>query len=423
MTYRRRIVDDELDDLLTELPAIALEGPRGVGKTATAERRATTSFYLDDPAQRAVVEADPARVVRAPPPVLIDEWQLVPEVWDAVRRAVDRGAPPGSFLLTGSAAPSGPPTHTGAGRIVTVRMRPMALAERTLATPTVSLSAFLKGTKPDIGGSTDVGLVNYTAEIVRSGFPGLRTLSDRARRRQIDGYIARIIDTDFVEQGHPVRRVETLSSWLRAYAAATSSTASYETLRDGATGGHGDKPARSTTLPYRDVLERLWIVDPVRPWSPSRNPFSRLGSAAKHQLADPALAARILGLDAGALLAGDVNTPPVPREGPLIGGLFEALVALSIRVYAQAAEARVSHMRLHGGDREIDLIVERGDGKIVAIESKLGRSVDDADARHLHWLRDQIGSDLLDAVIVTSGSDAYRRSDGVAVVPAVLLGP
>ena len=105
MVYQRRVVDGELDDLMHELPAIALEGPRGVGKTATAERRAATAFYLDDPAQRAVAEADPKQLLSGKPPVLLDEWQLVPSVWDAVRRAVDRGAPPGSFLLTGSATP------------------------------------------------------------------------------------------------------------------------------------------------------------------------------------------------------------------------------------------------------------------------------------------------------------------------------
>ena len=130
MAYTRRTVDDELDGLLAELPAVAIEGPRGVGKTATAEQRAKTTVYLDDPAQRAVLEADPGQILAAPPPVLIDEWQKVPAVWDAVRRAVDRGSEPGRFILTGSASPVSAPSHSGAGRIVTLRMRPMTLAER-----------------------------------------------------------------------------------------------------------------------------------------------------------------------------------------------------------------------------------------------------------------------------------------------------
>jgi uncharacterized protein len=420
--YQRRIVDDELDDLMKELPAIALEGPRGVGKTATAERRARTAYYFDDPAHRAIAEADPQQLLSGEPPVLLDEWQRVPPVWDAVRRAVDRGAPPGSFLLTGSATPFRSPTHTGAGRIVSIRMRPMAIVERRIGAPSVSLSRLLGTKRCDPQGSTNAGLSDYVTEVVRSGFPGIRNLTQRSLRRQLDGYIARIIDTDFQEYGHPVRRPEILSSWLRAYAAATSTCASFETIRDAATGGHGEKPARTTTQPYRDVLQKLWIVDPVLPWLPSRNLLNRLGQAPKHQLADPALAARIMGIDGEALLGGDEVDTPIARDKTLLGVLFESLVTLSVRVYAQAAEANVYHLRLHRGSREVDLIVERGDGKVVAIEVKLSRTVDDVDVKHLHWLRDELGDDLLDAVVVNTGPNAYRRPDGIAVVPAVLLG-
>src|SRR5438445_7949112 len=152
--YRHRIADDELDELISSLPALALEGAKGVGKTATASRRATTVHRLDDPAPRSVALADPSRLVTAAPPVLIDEWQHVPESWDLVRRAVDDGAPPGSFLLTGSASPSGLDTHSGAGRIVTLRMRPLTLAERSVEQPTVSLRGLLTGGAPAVEGHT-----------------------------------------------------------------------------------------------------------------------------------------------------------------------------------------------------------------------------------------------------------------------------
>src|SRR4051812_26980535 len=141
--YVARVVDAELDELMTGLPAIALEGPKGVGKTETAVRRAKTGFTLDDTAQRALIAAEPGRLDRATPPVLVDEWQLHPEVWDLVRRSVDREAAPGRFLLTGSATPTTAPTHSGAGRIVRLRMRPMTLPERGIAQPTVSLRALL----------------------------------------------------------------------------------------------------------------------------------------------------------------------------------------------------------------------------------------------------------------------------------------
>ena len=416
--YLQRVIDTELDELLSALPALALEGTKGVGKTVTARRRARTVIELDSPTQRVLAEADPAGVLRGDPPVLLDEWQRVPPVWDAVRRAVDRGAGPGQFLLTGSASPTTPPTHSGAGRITTIRMRPLSLAEREVERPSVSVRSLLAGGRPDVDGTTTVELREYVSEIVRSGFPGLRALNGRALRSQLDSYLRRIIDTDFPEQGFTVRRPEVLERWMRAYAAATATTASYETIRAAATGDMGEKPPRTTTQPYRDLLERLWILDPVPAWLPSRNPLARLTQPPKHHLADPALAVRLLGLDADALVGGQDAHPTIPRDGTLLGHLFESLVTQSVRVYAQAAEARVGHLRNQGGRREVDLIVARGDQRILALEVKLTGAVDDRDVRNLHWLREQIGTDLLDAVVINTGPRAYRRRDGIAVVPA-----
>lgn len=420
--YQKRVVDAELDELMAMLPAIALEGPKGIGKTATAQERCRTFFGMDDPAMRAIAEADMAQVLNREPPVLIDEWQKVPSSWDGVRRSVDRDPTPGRFLLTGSASPATPPTHSGAGRIVSLRMRPMSLAERGVGSPSVSLGELLKGNRADIAGSTEVGLADYVHEIVHSGFPAIRPLAGRALRLQLDGYLQRIIDTDFPEQGHLVRRPDQLYRWLAAYAAATSTTASFETIRDAASGGQQEKPAKKTTQPYRDILQRLWVVDPVPAWLPSRNRLNRLAQPPKHHLADPALAARILGLDEEALLSGKSASPGISRDGALLGNLFESLVTLGIRVFAQAAEARVSHLRTQGGRQEIDLIVERADQCVIGIECKLSSSVDDSDVRHLLWLREQLGEDMLDAVVVYTGRYAYRRPDGVAVVPAALLG-
>jgi hypothetical protein len=421
-SYLRRVVDDELDELLPALPAVALEGPKGVGKTATATRRAATVHQLDDPAQEAIARADPGRLLRGTPPVLLDEWQRVPALWDAVRRAVDADPAPGRYLLAGSASPARPPTHSGAARVVTVRMRPLSLAERGLGPPTVGLGRLLRGDRPQVDGHTHASLADYTREIVASGFPGLRHLSGRPLRAQLDSYLARIVDTDFDEMGHRVRRPQTLQRWMAAYAAATATSASYETIRDAATAGEGDKPAKTTTIPYREVLERLWIVDPIPAWAPTRNPIARLALAPKHHLADPALAARLLGTGEAALLQGESGFA-IPRDGTLLGQLFESLVTLSVRVYAQGAEAGVGHLRTAGGRQEVDLIVERADRRVVAIEVKLSRTVTDDDVRHLSWLRGQIGGDLLDAVVVNTGPQAYRRPDGVAVVPAALLGP
>lgn len=421
--YLPRVVDAELDDLLSGLPAVAVEGPKGVGKTETATRRANTVVALDDPAIQAIARAHLAQILSGPKPVLLDEWQLFPAVWDAVRRAVDRNGKANQFLLTGSASPSSAPTHSGAGRIVSVRMRPLALSERGVGKPTVSLRELLRGTPSPIGGETRMVLGDYVDEIIASGFPGIRTLKGRALRAQLDGYLQRIVDRDFAEQGLGVRNPQALLRWMAAYAAATSTTATFETVRNAATSGEGQQLAKTTVQPYRDILERLWIVDPVPAWLPSRNHINRLSQPPKHHLADPALAVRLLGLDRDALLAGKESGPPVPRDGTLLGHLFESLVTLSVRVFAQAAEAQVRHLRLKGGAREIDLIVERADQRVLAIEVKLSSAIDDADTKHLRWLRDQIGTDLLDAVVINTGSRAYRRADGIAVIPAALLGP
>ncbi|HET8861745.1 MAG TPA: AAA family ATPase [Solirubrobacterales bacterium] len=284
----------ELSEPMPSVAALAIEGAKGVGKTATAARRAALIRELDDPTQRSIAVADPSRLLDGPLPVLIDEWQYVPESWDLVRRAVDGGAAPGSFLLTGSSRPAERGSHSGAARIVSLRMRPLALSERGIASPTVSLSNLLRGGRPRLTGACATGLEDYDEEIVSSGFPGLRSLSGRALRAQLDGYLTRIVDRDFEELGHNLRDPAALRRWMTAYAAA----------------------------------------------------------------------ARLLGVDADALLEGRDAGPSVPRDGTLLGALFESLVTLSVRTYAQAAEA-----------------------------------------------------------IVTTGTEAYRRKDGIAVIPAALLGP
>lgn len=370
-----------------------------------------------------LARADPSRLVRGTQPILIDEWQRFPESWDLVRRAVDDDPNPNRFLLTGSANRASPPTHSGAGRIVRLRMRPLSLAERGLDSPTVSMSRLLAQRDTPIGGETSVSLRHYASEIVASGFPALRRLRGRVLRAQLESYIARIIDQDFEEMGQRVLKPDTLRRWMAAYAAATATTAALETIRDAATSGEGDKPSRPTVIGYRDVLQRLWVLDPVPAWLPSRNYFSRLAQPEKHHLADPALAAILLGVGMDALLEGDEAAVSVPRDGTLLGHLFESLVTQSVRVYAHAAEAEVKHLRTKGGRNEVDLIVERADHRVVCIEVKLTRTVADDDVKQLLWLRDKLGADLLDAVVITTGPNGYRRPDGIAVVPAALLGP
>ena len=171
------------------------------------------------------------------------------------------------------------------------------------------------------------------------------------------------------------------------------------------------------------MLSQIWLLDPVPGWLPVRNQFSRLAQAPKHQLADPALAARLLGASSQSLLTGKQVGPAISRDGTLPGRLFKSLVALSLRVYAQAEEAEVYHLRTQNGDREVDFIIERDDHRVVALEVKFAANVSDPDVVHLQWLRRETGVDLIDAAVVYAGRHAYRRADGIAVIPAALLAP
>ena len=211
-------------------------------------------------------------------------------------------------------------------------------------------------------------------------------------------------------------------AWLTAYAAATATSASYNIILNAATPGEANKPAKTTIIAYRDVLTQLWLLDPVDGWSPSRSALTRLQEAPKHHLADPGLAAMLLGATQDSLLAGE-DDPTSLREGTLLGALFESLVALSVRVAAQNAEASTWHLRTGNGDHEVDIILQRTDHKVVALQVKLAGAIGDKDTVHLRWLAQRLGSDLLDAAIVTTGQHAYRRADGIAVIPLALLGP
>ncbi|MFT4232523.1 MAG: DUF4143 domain-containing protein [Leucobacter sp.] len=423
MVYHRRIVDETLDEFLPHLTAVAIEGAKGVGKTATAAERSMARLALDDPAQLASLEADLGLITWLESPVLIDEWQLHPPVWDRVRREVDERSE-STYVLTGSAAPpTGARLHSGAGRIIRILMRPLSMVERGAAKPAVAFSQLLSDDGVEIRGETDFALPDYVDEIMRSGFPGMRDLPARVCAAQLDAYVDRIVDRELPEAGLLVRRPAALRRWLTAYAAASATNANYTAILNAATAGEPEKPARTTVDGYREFLTRLFILDPLEAWTPRFTPLKRLTAAPKHHLVDPALAARLVGVGRQGLLLGESGHAVVPRAGTWLGALFESLVTQSVRVYAEANGARVGHLRTKNTDHEIDLIVERPDGGIVAVEVKLAATVDDRDVRHLNWLQAELGDQVLDRIVITTGPFAYRRADGVGVVPLALLGP
>jgi predicted AAA+ superfamily ATPase len=203
---------------------------------------------------------------------------------------------------------------------------------------------------------------------------------------------------------------------------ATASTATYNSVDAAAFPEDANPPAAATTRAYRDILASLWLTDPVPSWIPMGSSLTRLGRAPKHFLADPALAARLLRVDEVALARGSTRATVGPQAGPVLGRLFEAMVAQSLHTYAEASRFTLSHLRTSEGRHEVDFIVESGTG-LAAVEVKLATTVDDRDRRHLAWLRAELPDRPLAAVAITTGAHAYTRPDGVHVVPAALLGP
>ena len=272
------------------------------------------------------------------------------------------------------------------------------------------------------------GLTDYAREIVASGFPAIRPLAPRLRTAQLEGYVDHLVTRDVEEATGAAANPAAVRRWLTAYAAATATTTSLEKLRDVATAGDGGTSARTTAVRYRDALERVFIYDPVPAWKPGGTALSRLGEAPKLHLVDPGLSAHLLGVDEGALMEGAttplVEAVPAVRDGGLFGALFESLVAQSLRTYAQAAGVAHHYVRTHSGEHEIDGLLVRRDQRCLAYEVKLAGTVGDADVRHLRWLRDHLGDLVLDALVIHTGPEAYRRrEDGIAVVPAALLVP
>jgi len=300
-------------------------------------------------------------------------------------------------------------------------MRPLTLTERLDLNPTVSLSELLTGSLTDAVGRTDLRLADYVNEIAAGGLPGLRHLEGRALRNQLDGYIDLIINRELADAGLTVRRPQTALGWLRAYAAATSTTTTWEKIRRAATPGD-NPPAATTARPYIELLTNLRILDPLPAWLPTNNHLRSLTNGPKHHLADPALALRLLNLGPDQLLDGTEPDTPIMRDGTFLGALFESLVALTLRVYAQASEADVYHLRTTGGRHEIDFIIEHPTG-ILAIETKLAPTITDHDIRHLHWLRDTIPNQNTTLAVITTGPEAYTRPDGIHIIPLALLAP
>ena len=419
--YRPRVVDDEVERRLRLLPTVLVEGSRGCGKTTTARRLANRELLLDQDANaRSHASHGTLPLDQGPFPLLIDEWQLAPQIWNRVRRASDDLQGPGRFILTGSANPTDDITrHSGAGRVARVRMRPMSLYESGASTGAVSLASLLSGGVCSAwqagGGQADAELSKVIEALCRGGWPACRAMSVGDAQEFLGLYLEEICRVDVPRvngTGHdPASVRRTIVSLARHSAASPSGS----TLASDVGGG---RPiAYETLAAYLDALERIFIVEDQPAWSPHLASRSRLRKAPKRHLADPALAACALGAGPQRLF----------DDREMLGHLFESMVVRDLRVYAQASAAEVFHF-LDSNRLEVDAIVQRADGAWLAAEVKLGQAASvDAAAKSLLKLRDRVDTQRMGEpaklLVVTATGYAYERSDGVAVAPLALLGP
>ncbi|WP_229658989.1 ATP-binding protein [Nesterenkonia cremea] len=299
----------------------------------------------------------------------------------------------------------------------------MTLMERNFETPTISIGKLLRGEPQQIRGTTQRTLRDYIDEIFRSGLPGIRDLSPKVRRHRIQTYVDRLAEKDIPAAGGRIREPETLKAWITAYGAATATDASYETILRAATPGQSEKPDKKTVMRYRDLLTRLFILDPVPAWMPSLAPLTTLIRSPKHHMVDPALPAHLAGIGPEGLLRGERNVL-APDGETWLGALFESLAVQSLRVYGEANQTHVRQLRTKGGRQEIDLILEDWERNTLAVEVKLAGAARNEHVKHLNWLQEKVSDGRrLTRMVVTSGEQAYTRADGVLVAPLALLGP
>ncbi|MEX0993172.1 MAG: AAA family ATPase [Solirubrobacterales bacterium] len=413
--YFPRILDSELRRRLEALGAVLIEGPKASGKTETARQIARSEVLLDiDLQAREAASIDPSLVLEGETPRLIDEWQLVPELWNHVRREVDRRAQPGQFILTGSAVPAEDESrHTGAGRITRIQMRPMSLLETSHSDGSISLESLLDG-RPVRSPDTGVTLGDLAARIAVGGWPAIQGLEQGEALHANRSYLDEVRRVDINRVGTARRDPERVAVLLRSLARNVATYASVSTLAAD-TGGGDDPLKRDTVGDYLDALRRLKVREDQPAWAPHLRSRHALRSQAKRHFVCPSLAV--------AALRGSPQT--TLDDLSFLGFLFESLVVRDLRIYAQAADAEV--LQYKDQDLEVDAVVQAVDGRWAAFEIKLGQNWIDEGARNLLKLAKRVDSSKTGApsalVVITGSGYGYVRDDGISVVPVGALGP
>lgn len=419
--YRPRLVDAELKASLAAAGAVLIEGPRASGKTETARQVARSEVLLDVDAQaRALADVDPSLLLEGETPRLIDEWQLVENLWDHVRREIDarRARDPargvGQFVLTGSAVPSDDLTrHVGAGRFIRLRMRPMSLAEMGHSTGAVSLSAVLEG-RPVRAADPGVSFDRLLELLCIGGWPANIGATADDAQRLLRGYLSDVARVDVRRVDSARRDPRLVNRLLRSLARNVATGTPIANLQRDVNGAEGDHKIETIST-YLNALARLMIIEELAAWAPSLRSRTRLRTTAVRHFVDPSL----------AIAALRANPTRLRRELEWTGFLFENLVIRDLRVFADALGAQLFSYRDESG-LEADAIIELPDGRWAAFEAKLGLGQVEGAARQLLKLRTRVDTSIagepVALVVVTGSGYGYSRPDGVSVLPVAALG-
>jgi predicted AAA+ superfamily ATPase len=398
-----RLVDSRLHNLFAELPALMLTGPRATGKTTTAERLARSVVRLDRGAEAVAFQADPdAALAATEEPVLLDEWQEVPSILGAIKRAVDHDSRPGRFLLTGSVrADLEEATWPGTGRLVRIPMYGMTVGElEGRQANTCFLDRFaadetmpLPQRRPDLPG--------YIALALAGGFPepALR-MSPGARTAWLDSYVDQVVTRD-APNIQSVRDPGRLRRYFETYALNTAGVTADSTIHQAA------GVNRRTADAYERLLTNMFLIESVPAWTSNR--LRRLSLRPKRYVVDPALAATLIRVDERAVL----------RDGDLLGRVLDTFVASQIRAElpVSSSRPRIYHLREEHGRYEIDLLAELGGSSVVGFEVKASAAPSRQDARHLSWLRDRLGDRFIRGAVLHTGTRAYELDERILALP------
>ena len=421
--YRRRVSEADIEDALSRRGAVLIEGVRWCGKTWIALRFARSSLHLDDDDARQLADIDPVTALRGDTPRLLDEWQNVPRLWNRVRRECDGRALPGQFILTGSASPHDDITrHTGTGRIGRVTLRPMSLFETGASDGSVSLRGLFADETVSRLARDDIGLRDIASWVCVGGWPANIGVDEGKARRSVRDHLNESVLVDVRAAAGVRHSRETMLSLVRSVARNVATEARTPTLlRDMGAGDDsngGNHVTRQTVAACLDALRRIFLLEDQPPWPVHLRSRAVLRKTPKRHFVDPSLAAAALRA-APEYLLSDLGT---------LGSFFESLVVRDLRIHSQPEQASVYHYR-DSDDLEVDAVVARDDGAWLAVEVKLGHRPDTVDraAASLLRLRDKVTAprraDLAGLVVVTALGPAYRRPDGVHVVPITALGP